>query len=533
MKKRLISMVLVAVMVLGVFAGCSKKETSGGSGVLTVGVPQNASITSYEDNALTKYIEEQTGIDLQFEFFSTGAGEQTQQLTLMCSGNEKLPDVLVGFISMASSTYNQFGEDGFFIDLTDLIDKYGVNYKEQMSKLSKEEQKTIKEVGTNANTGAFYGMPLYSSTTVCDYMQNQMVINKAWLDAVGMGVPTNIDELYNVLKAFKEKDPNGNGKDDEIPALSSGIWNYIINAFVYYDAENSINITDGKAWDPAETDEFRQALIYLNKLVGEGLLSELSFTAGATDVKTLVSGSGTNARVGMWCGHPELSTSVSTKVLDQYVALPPLQAATPLGGYGVQRPNSLIYSAFITKDCKDTETAMKFLDFFYQDEVVTRARHGEKGVDWKEGSGETSFNTTSTIEIINPNALHSGNSTWGHNNHGILTPDNYLSIAQTGTGRWAECARLLKENTDTMMNFKKPAEVAVNLVYTEKEYNKIIDIKGPRNSFVNESISLFSIGEQDPSDDAQWNKYLKTLEEYENSELVKACQSAYKRQQGK
>ena len=119
MKKRLISMVLVAVMVLGVFAGCSKKEASGGSGVLTVGVPQNASITSYEDNALTKYIEEQTGIDLQFEFFSTGAGEQTQQLTLMCSGNEKLPDVLVGFISMASSTYNQFGEDGFFIDLTD------------------------------------------------------------------------------------------------------------------------------------------------------------------------------------------------------------------------------------------------------------------------------------------------------------------------------------------------------------------------------------------------------------------------------
>ena len=80
MKKRLISMVLVAVMVLGVFAGCSKKETSGGSGVLTVGVPQNASITSYEDNALTKYIEEQTGIDLQFEFFSTGAGERVVKI---------------------------------------------------------------------------------------------------------------------------------------------------------------------------------------------------------------------------------------------------------------------------------------------------------------------------------------------------------------------------------------------------------------------------------------------------------------------
>ena len=532
MKKRLISMLLVLVMVLSLFAGCGKKEAKGDN-VLTVGMPQNASITSYEDNALTKYIEKELGIDIQFKFFASGASEQLQQLTLMCSGNETLPDVLCGFISMKQSTVNQFGEDGFFIDLTDPIEEYGVHYKEQIAKLSAEEQKTIKEMGTNVNTGGFYGMPLYSSTTVCDYMQNQMVINKTWLDAVGMSVPTTVDELYNVLKAFKEKDPNGNGKDDEIPALSSNIWLYIINAFVYYDAENAINITDGKAWDPVETPEFRQAIIYLNKLVKEGLLSELSFTAGATDMKNLVSGTGTAARVGMWCGHPELSTTVSSKVVDQYVSLPPLQAATDLGGYGVQRPNSLLYSSFITKDCEDIELAMKFLDFFYTDEVVTRVRHGEKGVDWVEGNGASSFMTDSTIEIKNPNALHNGNSTWGHNCHGILTPDNYLSIAQTGTGRWAECARLLAENTKTMTEFKKPAEVAVNLVYTEEEYETLIDNQAPRNSFVNESISLFSLGNQDPSSDAEWDKFLKTLDDYENDKLVKVCQSAYKRQQSK
>ena len=55
MKKRLISMLLVLVMVLSLFAGCGKKEAKGDN-VLTVGMPQNASITSYEDNALTKYI---------------------------------------------------------------------------------------------------------------------------------------------------------------------------------------------------------------------------------------------------------------------------------------------------------------------------------------------------------------------------------------------------------------------------------------------------------------------------------------------
>ena len=44
-----------------------------------------------------------------------------------------------------------------------------------------------------------------------------MMINKAWLDKLGLQVPTTWDELENVLKAFKTQDPNGNGQADEIP----------------------------------------------------------------------------------------------------------------------------------------------------------------------------------------------------------------------------------------------------------------------------------------------------------------------------
>jgi len=533
MKKRIICIMLVVTMVLGMFTGCGKKGASNGTfnGTLRVGVPQNTSITSYEENALTKYIEESLGMNLEFEYYASGAGEQLQQLTLAVSAGEQLPDVLLGFISMEQSTVNAFGEDGVFLDLTDLIEQYGVNYKAQMAKLSEKEQKTIQQVGTNAMTGEFYGMPLYGNMTVCDNMQTSMYINQAWLDAVGMSAPTTVDELYQVLKAFKTQDPNGNGKQDEVPMLSAGIWNYIINAFVYYDEKNYINITDGKAWDPITTDAYRDAMIFINKLCEEELLSDLSFTSSATDIKSLVSGSGKTARVGMWCGHAELSTSVSSQVVDQYTAIAPLKGATELGGYGVVRPGTLLYSSFITKDCSNTEAAMKLLDFFYTDEMVTRVRHGAKDVDWKEGSGDSSFLTKSTIEIINPNALHSGNSTWGHNCHGIMTAENYLSIAQTGEGRWAECARLLKEQTQTMIDCKKPEEVAVHLVYNEDEYEILTDVEGARNSYVSEARALFAMGNKNPSSDADWNEYLKTLEEYENSKLTEVCQSAYDRQQ--
>jgi putative aldouronate transport system substrate-binding protein len=43
-------------------------------------------------------------------------------------------------------------------------------------------------------------------------------MNKKWVDQVGKQIPTTTEELYDVLKAFKENDVNGNGnKDDEIP----------------------------------------------------------------------------------------------------------------------------------------------------------------------------------------------------------------------------------------------------------------------------------------------------------------------------
>ena len=53
---------------------------------------------------------------------------------------------------------------------------------------------------------------------------NQPIINKKWLDNLGLEEPKNLDELYNVLKAFKEQDANGNGDtDDEIPFTATDV----------------------------------------------------------------------------------------------------------------------------------------------------------------------------------------------------------------------------------------------------------------------------------------------------------------------
>ena len=130
MKKRLLSMLLVFSMAAGCIVACGKKEGSQGdvSGekvTLTVGVAQNSNISSYDDNALTKYVEKSLNMDIKFVYFSSV--DPGKQINLMCSAGEELPDVLWGFQSIDHYFMNDFGEDGFFIDLTDLIEEHAVN----------------------------------------------------------------------------------------------------------------------------------------------------------------------------------------------------------------------------------------------------------------------------------------------------------------------------------------------------------------------------------------------------------------------
>ena len=69
-------------------------------------------------------------------------------------------------------------------------------------------------------------------------------INQDWLDELGLEIPTNTDELYEVLKAFKE-----NKGEDCIP-LIMGPWSGKLENFYYafntWDTWRMFNEHDGK-----------------------------------------------------------------------------------------------------------------------------------------------------------------------------------------------------------------------------------------------------------------------------------------------
>ncbi|MDF2962480.1 MAG: extracellular solute-binding protein family 1, partial [Paenibacillus sp.] len=108
------------------------------------------------------------------------------------------------------------------------------------------------------------------------------ILRKDWLDAVGMKPPTTTDELYQVLKAFAENDPDKNGKKDTIPftanvepsnaASPMGSLGHIENTFT--GVNGNWKYVDGKMVFAAFLPEERQALEFMTKLVKEKLVPE-------------------------------------------------------------------------------------------------------------------------------------------------------------------------------------------------------------------------------------------------------------------
>jgi putative aldouronate transport system substrate-binding protein len=432
-----------------------------------------------------------------------------------------------------------YGEDGYFMELSGLIEQYGDNYKVAYERLDDETKRRLDGMMVNPSNDAIYAMPSVAVEAM-DNLQSIMFINQDWLNKVGMQAPTNVEELYNVLKAFKTQDPNGNGQADEIGMLgSSDIANYIINAFVYYDASRSFNVADGKVWNPSASEEYRQALTYIRKLVEEGLLSDLSFTTTSTsDIQQLITPADNVAKVGIWSGHPALYTSANTEILNQYTALKYLQAETEKGGYNVVDPVAIYLASYITKDCDNVARAMKLLDFFYNDETVKRMRNGEYGVDWTDGEGFDMCGVPNTTQVLNPQAFFEGNATWCKCIHAIYTNENYLFISdEEGEGRAAQVNRLSRESTEILQSSKEadvlaPKDTVQGLRYTAEENAEREQYISLYTEYVKESRDLFVTGNKDITNDAVWKDYLETLKSTGEETVMKIYQTSWDRLYG-
>ena len=345
---------------------------------------------SYNEKAAWANITEETGITI--EWTELAAGTAAERIPLMLSSGD-LPDVFWAVLSDAQVLQN---ESNLFA-MEDYMEDFAPNSLATYDQLGVD----WKEIATTPSGHIFGFLGRYESLyeNTGDGIQ---IINKAWLDKVGMDVPTTLDEFTEVLRAFKEKDPNGNGQADEIPyCFSEDMWCAgLTNTMGWWGIGNgdggsstsplrNFSIRDGKVTGNVNTDEYRQFLEYNHMLYSEGLMDQEGFSQNTEVFSTKIK----SGQVGTYFCWTALEYLTSEQEKD-WVVLPPIQAiegVDPIANGEVDRSTIQKNKWVITTSCEHPEAAMRLWDYQARDvESKMTVAMGEKGKLWDEyedGSG--------------------------------------------------------------------------------------------------------------------------------------------------
>ncbi|MVO98641.1 extracellular solute-binding protein [Paenibacillus lutrae] len=444
-------------------------------------------------------INERFNIDYKITYVPNTAYDEKINATF-ASG--EIPD-MVGFMSTdLKNRYAKFAKQGAFLPLDDYI----------------KDQPTLKLVpdfvwDSMRVNGKIYAIPQYSPK-----YQTVTVIRKDWLDAVGMKVPTNYEELKQVAIAFTKKDPDKNGKADTY-GVAMGL-------------DINPNFNQGPYWDPDAWYHKNASGEFIPGIIGPGrketvqMMADLYKEGAITKDYAILNWADTNkefysGKAGIFIGTPRgMSQAYMDGLLKiqpnaQFVHLEPFKDA--YGNEGLQAGagynGMVVLNAKLAKEPDKLKKVLELHEFgrkFYAD-----ADKNEKNADfdWWSGKAGTGYNMENGVAVNTKNFASDG-----------LAPSTYF-VDNTG---WAP------KDTDVNYSLTYQTKPLVDLVKgIEDMYKKTklyanpinglesaADVsKGPelKKYVMNEQVKMIA-GNRPVSD---WDKLVQEYMDRGGKEIVK------------
>lgn len=500
---------------------------------------QSALSKGYDDNVVLNKLMEETGINIEWTTMSESLGEQ---VNIRIAGDE-LPDAFMG-VGFSNYDISRYGDDGTFIDLTPYLTE---EYMPNLSKIL-EENPDIKSAIT-MDDGYIYGLPSgermgtagigapedYSIYSIPQFA----MINKAWLDDLGLEMPTTLDELHDVLKAFKDNDMSakyyGNAAGSTIP-MSTGFDQWCWGQNIFYagfgftnwpnDVCNDLVLNaDGSVEFMCVTDEYREAITYFHDWYAEGLMDLEMFSQ--SDTQLISKCSQGYVGVSTWWYIEELMGDYA----DDYVFLPILDG--PDGTHNVTiRTGGGISSGQlnITKACKSPANLLKFYDRWYDPEIVMQLQYGPIDVYFTGQDEDGVWLSISDEESREKYGKGSGEL---KGECEVAGPKLILSDYYKTTFKMEDRAiERLTDLYDFWMPYVDSKSVyPVDCVFTGRELDDIDWYKADFESAVSEQEGLW-IKNGGPTDE-EWEAYIKHLrDKCGMDKLLNVYQNAYNRYAG-
>ena len=406
---------MAAGLSLSMLAGCGtpgQDSTSASPGAeqnTTVGAaegyPYKIATVRWNDTWPTDFLTDgvmgdlakEADIDIEWQiYYSNDFGEQKALLF----ASDDLPDAFFGSCGLGDSDIVQNKEK--LLELTDLINE------ETMPNLMKifEEDPTMRMACTDRNE-QIYSLP--KKIPFRPKLNSQNYINKEWLDNLNLEMPTNYDELKEVLIAFKEQDADGDGDpNNEIPisGYKPGYGSVLLDSFDLIergDEHMSLDANNKVVFVPTQ-DHYKEAVKYLRELWELGVMDEEYFTQEGSMYTAKLQKEG-GSQIGIFSGWTADSwAGPNTK---QFVQMPTLES--PWGTKNAQSIASTEYSdkeLILNINCPNPEKVLRWADLFYDDLVSLQTFYGSIS------TGQIKDNGDGTYELLTPKDNTLDTSAW-------------------------------------------------------------------------------------------------------------------------
>ena len=451
-----------------------------------------------------------TGVKLK-NVASMATTSSRDAFNLMLVGG-KLPDIVAG--DGLQGQFIRYGVEGAFRPLETLIAAHAPHIAKFFA-----DNPDIRRAIT-APDGHIYHIPYVPDGTYA----RGWFIRTDWLDKLGLAVPNTVDQLHAVLKAFRERDPNGNGRRDEVPFFVREA-SELGRLFTLWDARSSgsdaahdFYTSDGRIHHPYADDAYRTAVRNVAQWYREGLIDREIYTRGPRARDVLLS----NDQGGMthdWFA----STASYNRALEKRVPgfkFAPMPPPASISGRRIEenRRSRLRRDgwAITTANTHAIET-IKLFDFYFTEAGRRLANFGVEGVhyDLVEGAPRFKPSVLASKTPVNTQLWDAGAQI------PIGFPQDYAyehpwteQIALDGIAMY-EAGRYLIDDFP-----------GVNLTAAER---RIVDRKWPALlSFMLERQQAWVLGARDI--DADWADYQARLRQQGIENVLRVMQAAYDRQ---
>jgi putative aldouronate transport system substrate-binding protein len=544
MKKWCIFLVFGVSLSMALFGGGQGGRPAGGREKvkLTVAIEEQIRIANYKTNFMTRWLEEQANVEL--EFVQLSATDYHNKLNLMVmTGGDELPDIIIA--TPGDSMTYQWAKTGAIIPLT----KYYNN-----PALSPNLHDAVKRTGTNffsqitSPDGEIYSIPSFNQSYLNEYPQ-KFVYYKPWVDKLGGKLPSTTEEFRAFLRQVVNTDLNGNGRKDEIgmagrfdlPRLNfieyQHWFTWLMNAFVYAGDNKLLTVHNGTVGAAYNTPEWREGLKYIRSLFAEGLILQESLTQDLNQMRTLINADGPRVFSFVWFNADEVNINNPSAL--GYVMGPPLR-----GPKGVQYasflPSVTVPAFMISANCKNPDAAFKVGDLMASEYIGIVQRFGEEKVDWDYAKNAANADAAYAPAVpgfpLSILTYHDGefwggtavgNASWRQKGpfiraYGIAngwgTAKNQLSVRS----QLNSAGGILYQNGGWA-----PKEVIPKLLYAADEIETVIEIETTLLNYVNEMTAHFIAGNRDI--DGFWSTYTAEMEKIGLSKYLAIVQKVYSR----